>query len=209
MNWNGRTERLGIFGGTFDPPHIGHLILAQEAQSQAQLDRVLWVLTPYPPHKERQPITPWRIRLKLVESAIQDDRHFELSRADIDRKPPHYAVDTVKLIRTEFPAARLIYLMGGDSLADLPDWHTPADFVAACDELAVMGRPGWQADLTELESVIPGLSVKVSFVETTFVDISSNEIRQRISTRRPYRYFLPAGVYDLIQKRGYYKNLER
>ncbi|MCX8025419.1 MAG: adenylyltransferase/cytidyltransferase family protein, partial [Thermanaerothrix sp.] len=91
-------SRLGIFGGTFDPPHVGHLILASEAADQLHLDRVLWVLTPDPPHKRGQPITPLAIRLKLVMAAIQEDPLFELSRVEIDRPGPHYAVDTLRIL---------------------------------------------------------------------------------------------------------------
>ncbi len=150
--------RLGIFGGTFDPPHVGHLILATEAQYQLQLERVLWVLTPYPPHKAGQSISPVDERFELLSASLEGNPDFELSRVDLDRPPPHYAVDTVALLRKTYPAAELVYLMGGNSLADLPTWHTPQAFVQACDEIGVMQRPGRAYNLPDLEVILPGLT---------------------------------------------------
>jgi nicotinate-nucleotide adenylyltransferase len=106
--------RLGILGGTFDPPHIGHLVLASEAQAQLDLGQVLWVLTPSPPHKQDQPITPLQHRQDMLLAALGDDPSFRFSRVDIERKPPHYAVDTVQLLQARYPDAELVYLMGGD-----------------------------------------------------------------------------------------------
>ena len=106
--------RLGVFGGTFDPPHIGHLILAAEALDQLQLDKVLWLLTPFPPHKISQSITPLLQRLQMLQAALVDEPRFELSRLDIDRPPLHYAVDTLALLRQNVPSAQLVYLMGED-----------------------------------------------------------------------------------------------
>ena len=143
--------RLGIFGGTFDPPHVGHLILATEAQYQLQLERVLWVLTPCPPHKAGQSITPVEERLELLCTTLDDNEDFQLSRVDLDRQPPHYAVDTVNLLHKAYPATKLVYLMGGNSLRDLPTWHNPQAFVLACDEIGVMERPGREYNLPELE----------------------------------------------------------
>lgn len=115
--------RLGIFGGTFDPPHIGHLILAAEALAQLELDRVLWVLTPNPPHKTRRSLTPVALRYELLRAAFEADPAFVISWVDLDRPPPHYAVDTMRLLRQDHPRDRLVYLMGSDSLDDLPLWH--------------------------------------------------------------------------------------
>ncbi len=202
----GRLNKLGIFGGTFDPPHIGHLILAQEALGQIHLDRLLWVLTPYPPHKRDRWITPLNDRLKLVLAALADDPAFELSRVDIDRPAPHYAVDTVRLLSEQFPGWELVYLMGGDSLRDLPTWHCPVEFVAACDTLGVMRRPGSHVDLTVLEAAIPGVSIKVHYLDAPLLEITSSDIRRRVAEGRPYRYFLPPQVYQLIQERNLYKH---
>jgi len=197
--------RLGIFGGTFDPPHLGHLILAAEAHAQLGLERVLWVLTPVPPHKTNQPVAPLAERLDLLVAALGDDPAFELSRVDIDRPPPHYAVDTVDLLRAQFPQARLVYLMGGDSLSDLPLWHRPAEFVRACDEIGVMLRPGHAMDLDVLDARLPGLRARARLVRAPLLEISSSDLRRRISLGQPYRYFLAQSVYHLVASRHLYQ----
>jgi nicotinate-nucleotide adenylyltransferase len=197
--------RVGVFGGTFDPPHLGHLILAAEAHHQLKLDRLLWVLTPKPPHKPNRPISAVEQRLSLVQAVVDQEPAFELSRVDIDRPAPHYAVDTVHILHELFPAAEIIYLMGGDSLRDLPSWHHPREFAGACDALGIMRRPGFQVELTALEASIPGLTKKVCFVDTPLLDISSSDIRRRIAQGEPYRYFLTQEVWELIRSQGMYK----
>ena len=197
--------RLGIFGGTFDPPHQAHLILADEARHQLGLERVLWVLTPDPPHKEGQVISPWQVRLELLAAALDGDISFEISRVEIERPPPHFAFDTMQILREHNPGAELICLMGGDSLRDLPTWKRPLDFLAACHAVGVMRRPGDAIDLTELEHELPGLSEKVIFVASPLLQISSCEIRRRVASGEPVRYYLPRGVYEIILDRGLYQ----
>ncbi len=197
--------RLGIFGGTFDPPHIGHLVLASEAQYQLRLDRVLWVLTPDPPHKEGHRITSLDARLKLLETALGDDPAFILSRVDIDRPPPHYALDTMRLLTQEFPGDELTYLMGSDSLRDLPTWYHPQEFIKNCKALGVMHRPGDLSHLDEVETKLPGISLKVHWILAPLLQISSTDIRQRALDGRPYRHFLPPDVYHLVSAMGLYR----
>ena len=196
--------RVGIFGGTFDPPHLGHLILAAEAREQLALDLLLWVLTPTPPHKLGRPVSPVALRLDLVEAALGGDAAFQLSRVELDRPGPHYAVDTVRLVAAQYAQAEIFYLIGGDSLADLPTWHAPQDFLAACDGLGVMRRPADEVDLAALEQVLPGLGAKLHFIQTPQLEIASHEIRERIAAGRHYRYFVPERVYERIQQKGYY-----
>lgn len=198
-------ERFGIFGGTFDPPHIGHLILAAEAWYQLELDQVLWVLTPRPPHKRQQKITPLQTRLKLVNAAIRDCAQFQISRVEIDRPPPHFAVDTVRLLQKSYPRAELIYIMGGDSLHDLPTWHASQDFVAACHTLGVMRRPGDEINLSALEAQIPTITSKVRFVEAPLLEIAASQIRSRIRQGKPFRYYLPEAVFQIIQNEQLYQ----
>lgn len=197
--------RIGIFGGTFDPPHQGHLILADECRQQLALDRLLWVLTPHPPHKKTKSITPIEIRLEMVLAAIQDDPHFEFSRVDLDRPAPLYSVDTVRILRQQNPEAELVFLVGGDSLRDLPKWHDPASLIAAVDELGVMRRPQDTVDLPALERVLPGLKAKLRFVQAPLLEISSTKIRQTIAAGGSARYYLPSAVYDIIEKYELYR----
>ena len=199
-----RREKLGIFGGTFDPPHVGHLILAMEAYDQLNLDRVLWVLAPNPPHKMGKKISPVEIRIEMVQAAIDEDEKFEFSRVDVDRPGPHYVLDTMRILHRQKPEAELVFLMGGDSLHDLPSWHEPDLFIQACDKLGVMRRPGEVINMTELEKRFPNISAKVEFIEAPLLEISSNQIRSLVSTSKPYRYYLPIDVYAIIQKRKLY-----
>ncbi len=194
--------RLGVFGGTFDPPHIGHLILAAEAQHQLALERVLWVLAANPPHKRGY--SPVERRLAMVQTAIAGEPRFVLSRVDIDRPPPHYALDTVRILREVYPDAELVYLMGSDSLLDLPAWHRPRDFVEACDALGVVRRPGETASPESVFRSLPGLREKVRFVDAPLLQIASRDIRARAASGRPFRYFLPEGVYELLPAWGLY-----
>jgi len=199
-----RLARLGIFGGTFDPPHLGHLILAAEALDQLNLEQVLWVLTPEPPHKQGQNRQPMEDRLEMLHIAISEYPQFLLSRVDIERPPPHYAVDTVRLLARQHPQAELVYLIGGDSLHDLPEWHKPVELVQAASYLGVMRRPNDDADLPTLEQRIPGLSRKILRIDAPLLEISSSEIRQRIAAGRPFRHYIPVGVYFLIRERRLY-----
>jgi len=199
------SPRIGLFGGTFDPPHIGHLILAAEAQSQLGLDRLLWILTPNPPHKKDQPITPLRHRLAMVRFTLSDAPTFELSTVEIDRPGPHFALDTVTIVANLNPDASLVYIMGGDSLRDLPMWHRPEELISGLDVIGVMRRPGDSIDLSALEKKIPGVTAKVRFVDAPLLDISAHEIRLRAAEGRPYRYFLPAKVYNYIVKHNLYR----
>ena len=119
------SDNVGIFGGTFDPPHLGHLILASEALDQLGLARLLWVLTPMPPHKLDREITPLDHRLAMLNLALADWPQFQLSTIEIDRPGPHFTLDTVRLARAQHPGASMTLLIGGDSLRDLPSWHCP------------------------------------------------------------------------------------
>jgi nicotinate-nucleotide adenylyltransferase len=209
MRYKSGHLRLGIFGGTFDPPHVGHLILAMEAYDQLNLDRVLWVLTPNPPHKIGKMIASIDIRLRMVSASIGEDPAFELSRVDIDRPGPHYMRETVNLLHNEYPKAELVFLMGGDSLRDLPTWHEPREFVQTCDRLGVMHRVGEKINLDRLEKSIPGISQKIEFIEAPILEISSNKVRQMVSLGKPYRYYLLPNVFEVIQSCGLYREIEK
>lgn len=198
-------QSIGIFGGTFDPPHLGHLILAAEARAQLGLERLLWVLTPDPPHKQGLSIAPLEHRLEMVRLAIADDPQFELSTVELTRPGPHYALDTVQLLAGQNPGARLVYLMGGDSLRDLPTWHHPADFISVCHLIGVIRRPGDALELANLEKSLPGLRSKVRFVDAPLLDIAARDIRRRIAVGQPFRYFLPERVYEYIDSHGLYR----
>lgn len=195
---------IGVFGGTFDPPHLGHLVLADEGRAACGLSRVLFVVTGQPPHKPDEPISPLGERLAMVEAAIRGNPAFVISRADIDRPGPHYALDTLRWLAERDPRSSFVYLMGADSLRDLPTWHAPAEFVAACAFVGVMRRPDVELDVPSLESQLPGLTAKVRFFDAPLMDIAAHDIRSRVRGGRPYRYLVSQGVADIIERQGLY-----
>ena len=197
--------RLGIFGGTFDPPHLGHLILAQEALWQLQLERIFWLLTPVSPLKSPASISPLEQRMALLEAALGDNPDFELSRLDIERPGPHYAFESMKQFKENFPQEQLVYLIGGDSLQDLPRWKNPLELIKFSDQIGVMDRPGEAVVLEKLESQLPGLGAKLAWIESPLIEISGKMIRHRLKTGGPVKYFLPEPVYRMIKDKGLYK----
>lgn len=201
-------ERIGLFGGTFDPPHLGHLILASEARSQLELTRLLWTVTPDPPHKQDQLITPLEHRLAMVKLAIEDNPYFELSDAELDRPGPQYTVDTIKLVAEQNPQAEIVPVLGGDSLQDLPTWHQPKEIVYAAHWVGVMRRPGEEVNLDKLERELPGIKSKVHYVDAPLLEIASREIRSRVATGKPFRYYLPELVYEYIEQHHLYQQSE-
>lgn len=198
-------ELIGIYGGTFDPPHLGHLILAAEGLAQLRLTRLFWILTPEPPHKTDHPITPLIHRLEMLRRNLADSPNFEISTVEMDRPGPHYTIDTLDILRSRSPSANFVLLIGGDSLRDLPRWHRPPDLLAACHTIGVMRRPGDSIRPDALESILPGLSAKTRFVDAPQLEISSSTIRQRIATGGHYRYYLHPDVYEYIETQQLYR----
>jgi nicotinate-nucleotide adenylyltransferase len=196
--------RVGLFGGTFDPPHLGHMILASEALHALKLDKVLWILTPMSPLKAGHGISSLEQRIELVNAALRGKPQFILSKVDILREPPYYAVDTVRMLKKENPRDEFIYVMGSDSLRDLPKWYEPSAFVDEITGLGVYRRPGSDPDLNALEGVCPGIKAKTIFFSAPLIEISAADIRQRIKEGRPYRYFLLPSVYQSIKRHNYY-----
>ena len=196
---------VGVFGGTFDPPHLGHLILADEARTSLGLSRVLWVVTGDPPHKPEDPMQPVERRVEMVEAAIDGVPEFELSRADIDRPGPHYTVDTLKWLRSEGMSDPFVSLMGSDSLNDLPDWHQPEAFLEACHQLGVLVRPGDEPELDQLSLELPALVQKTRFFKAPLIEISGTDIRRRVREGDAYRFMVLPRVADVIRSHNLYK----
>ncbi len=198
-------ERIGVFGGSFDPPHLGHLILAGEAVHQMQLARLLWVLTPTPPHKLNQEVTQLQFRLAMLELAISDNPNFKLSRLELDRPGPQFTLDTLHLLMKQEADAQLILLLGGDSLHDLPEWHQPEDIISICHQIGVMRRLGDELELTRLEARLPGITSKITYIDAPLLEIASHDVRERIKNNEPFRYYLLPAVYEYIQKHNLYR----
>ncbi|HAV77095.1 MAG TPA: nicotinate (nicotinamide) nucleotide adenylyltransferase [Anaerolineae bacterium] len=198
-------EQIGLFGGTFDPPHLGHLILASEAYSQLKLDRLLWILTPEPPHKQELSITSIAHRLAMVKLAIEGNPTFEFSHVELDRPGPHYTLDTIQLISQQYPDAEITPIIGSDSLRDMPKWHRPRELLQACHWVGVMRRPGEQENLDVLENDLPGISSKVHYVDAPLLEIASREIRSRIAEGKQFQYYLHPAVYEYIKENRLYQ----
>jgi len=186
-------QRLGILGGTFDPPHYGHLALAENARVQLRLDRVLLVLAGQPPHKPGRPIAPAHHRVAMVEAAIADNAALAISRIDLDRPGPHYTVDMLALLQQEYPEAELFFLIGEDSLAQFLNWRDPAG-IARLARLVVMRRPGYEPDLGTLEQAVPGLCERLIWLDAPCLGLAASDLRRRARTGLPLRYLVPPPV---------------
>lgn len=200
-------ERIGIFGGSFNPVHTGHLVLAQDALDQFGLMRVLWMPAANPPHKPAQALVPAADRLEMLRLAVQGDDRFEVSDDEIRRGGVSYTVDTVQRLRERWPDADLHLIIGGDSLRELHTWKDITTILALC-EVVTVARPGFGAD-----SIDPALlrlpdpwpqRLLARVVTGHLVEISSSDIRQRISRGQSIRYLVPEAVERYIRSRRLY-----
>jgi nicotinate-nucleotide adenylyltransferase len=201
-------RRLGILGGTFDPPHYAHLILGQHAFEELNLDRVLFVPAGVPPHKTVTR-TPSEDRIHMLKLAIESNPNFELSRIEIDRPGPHFTIDTIRLIQELNPEAELFFIMGGDTYRDLPNWDRPQEMFETCKlAVAVMRRPGFGSPDLSLgmhRNTIPDLEENALMLNSPLVEISSTDIVDRIQHGKSIRYMVPESVHDYIQDKGLYE----
>ncbi|HET90287.1 MAG TPA: nicotinate-nucleotide adenylyltransferase [Chloroflexi bacterium] len=195
--------RLGILGGTFDPPHYGHLALAENGRVQLGLERVLFVLAGQPPHKPEQPVTSAAHRVAMIEAAITGNPAFFASRVDLERPGPHYTVDMLAALQQQYPGAALFFLMGGDSLAQFPTWRDPAGILQRA-RLAVMGRPGYQPDWERLERAVPRIKTRLTQLDVPRLDIASTDLRRRVGVGLPLRYLVPPAVEEYVRRNRLY-----
>jgi nicotinate-nucleotide adenylyltransferase len=204
----GCIRRLGVIGGTFDPPHYAHLVLAETARVQLGLDCVLFVPAGQPPHKSGRPLASAADRAALVEAAIADNPAFRLSRVDLDRPGPHFTVETLALLQAQNPTAELYLLIGGDSLAELHHWRDPAGVVRQA-RLAVMPRPGWHADMDALERLHPGIGARITWLDAPALDLSSTDLRRRLHAGLPVRYLVPPAVEAYLREHALHMEADR
>lgn len=197
---------IGVFGGTFDPIHLGHLVAAEEVRVKLDLDRILFVPAGRPWLKVDRPVSPAKHRLEMIRLAIADRPQFALSTVEVDRPGPSYTVETLELLRRQLGAeARIFFLLGSDGLPDLPEWREPRRLIQLC-RLAVFARPGRPVpSLESLETAIPGLSENVVFVEVPQVDVSATQIRRQVAEGVSVRDWLPPMVEDYILTHGLYR----
>jgi nicotinate-nucleotide adenylyltransferase len=201
---NGFRRRVAIFGGTFDPIHIGHLILAEEAHFQLALDEVFLVPAGDPPHKQDRKLSLVADRFAMCEMATADIDYITVSRMDADRPGPHYTADMVRLMHNEVgPDTRLFFLMGMDSLRDLPKWHEAAWLVENCT-LVALSRHDVTLDWAKLETELPGVRERVIILDMPELEIASHQIQMRVKLGQPIRHQVPRLVEGYIQKHKLY-----
>jgi len=195
--------KIGILGGTFDPIHIGHLVVAEEARIKVGLNEVLFVPTGQPLLKPDRSITPADLRVEMVRRAIADNPHFKLCTLEIERPGPSYTVDTLMMLREQLGSeVSLLFILGRDTLAELPSWKEPQKLVQLC-RMVVAPRLG-SKDLQHLETEIPGLLDKVIQLDMPVIGISSSGIRQRIAQGLSIRYLVPTEVENYIAEQKIY-----
>ncbi|MFW6068670.1 MAG: nicotinate (nicotinamide) nucleotide adenylyltransferase [Chloroflexota bacterium] len=196
-------QRIGILGGAFDPPHVGHLILGETARQQLSLQRVLFMPTGHPPHKEDRSVTPIRHRMAMTELAVVDNAAFFASAIDAERPAPHFTSTLRPCIEAAYPGDELVLLIGGDSLRDLPDWHDPHIIVDQW-QIAALPRPEYDIDWEQLEKAVPGIRQVATILDGPSVALSSTQIRRWVNAGRSLRYLLPSSVSRYIYENGLY-----
>lgn len=189
--------RIGLFGGTFDPPHLGHLIVAQDAYQALGLDRILFIPAAVPPHKQHRETTSPEVRLELIRAAIVGDSRFEASDVELRRSGPSYTIDTLHELEGLYPGAELVLLIGADQFREFHTWRA-ADEIVRHARLVVLSRGGTEAG--------PEIEVVHTHLRVTRIDISSTSVRRRVREGAPVRYLVPPAVERLVDERGLYRD---
>jgi nicotinate-nucleotide adenylyltransferase len=195
--------RLGILGGTFNPPHIGHLVCAQEALLQLELDKVVFVPVGEAPHRAIEDDPGAEVRLELVDVAIADDDRFTSSRIELDRDGPSYTSDTLRAMHSAAPDDEHFLILGGDQAATLPAWHEPEE-VLALATVAVVERVSWTRNAIGIKIARLKGSERVRYLDMPLIQVSSSAVRRRVGAGRPIRYLVPDAVASYIEAKGLY-----
>lgn len=183
---------IGIFGGTFNPPHTGHLIVAESVREQLHLDKILFIPSARPAHKSRNSIVVATHRVEMTRRAIAENPHFELSEIEVRRKGKSYTIDTLEQLKNLYPNDELFLVIGADELIDFHTWKSPESILKAC-QVVVMNRPG-----CDISHVANDLIRKVVFVGVPHIEISSTDIRAKVRQGKSIRYLVPAEVEEYI-----------
>lgn len=196
--------RVGLLGGTFDPPHVGHLIAAQDVMEALHLDKLRFVVAARSPFKTERPGSPGEVRAAMVEAASGDDPRFRVSRIELERGGTSYTVETVRELRAAEPDVRWHLIIGADQLARFGEWREP-EALARMATLVVMSRRGSGLEGRRVE----GLDIEWAPVEVSRVDVSSTRIRERVAEGRSVRYLVPEPVRKIIGEKQLYRRTPR
>ena len=196
-------RRIGLLGGTFDPPHLGHLWVAETAREQLHLDQILFLPVGEPPHKQDQSVTAVAHRLAMTQLAIASNPDFVLDSSDMDRPQPHTTHTLLPYIHRAYPDSQLWFLIGADSLHNLPTWGQPDQIITQC-QLAVYPRPGITIDWPKLKTAVPGIETAVDLIQGPIMSISSSGIRNWRRLGHSVRYLVTADVLNYIEAHGLY-----
>jgi nicotinate-nucleotide adenylyltransferase len=198
--------RAGVFGGTFDPIHLGHLAAARSIQTTLKLDKVIFVPAGQPWMKAGTPVSRVKDRVEMVRLAVARRKAFELSTIEADRPGPSYAVDTIDVLRRQLGSGSdLFFLLGSDALVDIAKWREPQRLIHLC-QLVAFARPGFRLPvLGDLEAAVPGVSQRIVFVEVPQRDVRATTIRQRVAEGRSIQRLVPRAVERYILEHGLYR----
>jgi nicotinate-nucleotide adenylyltransferase len=195
--------RLGILGGAFNPPHLGHLVCAQEALVQLALDRVIFVPTARPPHREIESDPGVEARVEMCEAALADDERFEMSSAELEREGPSYTVDTLREMHAAAPDDELFLILGGDQAAALPDWREPEE-VLSLAVVAAVERAGFSRNSIAIQLGQLKGAQQVRYLDMPVIQVSSSVVRRRVAEGKPIRYLVPDPVLRYIKDHDLY-----
>ncbi len=195
--------KIGILGGTFDPPHIGHLVIADQARAQLGADSVWFTPVGQPPHKDDSRVSAATHRVNMTRLAIGGNLNFDICLIDVDRPPPHFTVDLFVILRARYPAHEFTFIIGADTLMDLPHWQRPRELLTLT-RVAVAHRPRFQPDLGELEKQLPGIGSRIEWVDTPLTDLASHDLQRRAKEGLPLRYTVTRAVADYIRENSLY-----
>lgn len=202
-----KSYRLAIMGGTFDPIHYGHLVAAEGARHQFNLQKVIFVPAGRPPHKANKPMTDPVHRLAMTRLAVKSNPYFEVSAIEIERPGPSYTIDTVRWMARIYPDAEIYFITGADAVLEILTWKNVKELIQICYFIAAT-RPGYRLDgLQQVLGAFPREYLnKIYTMEVPALAISSTDIRRRVSEGRPIKYLLPEPVEEYIYEKGLYRS---
>jgi nicotinate-nucleotide adenylyltransferase len=201
-------KKVGIFGGTFDPVHLGHLIMAEQCREQAQLDQIWFIPAARPPHKQERSLTPFAQRVEMLALAIAGMPAFRVDELEKNRPGPSYTAETLQELHGRYPDMQFCLLLGSDSLPDLPGWKNPKRIIELA-ELLVFARADWPLHGMEEVRQALGLAenapLRLRVVLAPLIDIASRDLRERVSRHRSIRFLVPRAVECYIEEKKLYR----